>query len=169
MRPKLSFANVMSVLAVFIALGGTSYAVARINGSTLVDRSVAGKKLKRDSVGGREVRESRLRAVPEARRIDSEAIRVREQQVAVPAGSSRELTVPCAGTVLHGGAYWSPQAGDEERLSIVHAASQTESEREPSSRGEGPFDLPRPVAFVVRGRNETGGQRALVARVFCMR
>ena len=61
------------------------------------------------------------------------------------------------------------QAGDDERLSIVHAASQTESEREPSSRGEEPFDLPRPVAYVVRGRNETGGPRALVARVFCMR
>ena len=169
MRQKLSFANMMSVLALFIALGGTSYAVARINGSTLVDRSVAGKKLKRDGVGGREVRESRLGAVPEARRIDPDAIRVREQQVDVPPGTSRELTVPCNGTLLSGGGYWSPQAGEDERLSLVHAAAQTESEREPGSRGEGPFDLPRPVAYVVRGRNDTSAPRALVARVFCMR
>ena len=28
-RPQLSYANVMSTIAVFIALGGTSYAVAR--------------------------------------------------------------------------------------------------------------------------------------------
>lgn len=47
MRPQLSFANVVSCLALFVALGGTSYAVI---------------KLPRNSVGSREVKDGSLRA-----------------------------------------------------------------------------------------------------------
>jgi hypothetical protein len=50
MRSKLTFANVMSVIAVFIVLGGSAYAAKKINGSQLKNNSVAGKKLKTNSV-----------------------------------------------------------------------------------------------------------------------
>jgi hypothetical protein len=59
-RHRLSYANVMSTLAVFIALGGSSYAAITISGSSIKNRSIAAKKLKRNSLTGREVRESRL-------------------------------------------------------------------------------------------------------------
>jgi hypothetical protein len=70
LRQRLTYANVMSTLAVFIALGGSSYAALTINGSDIQNRSIPAKKLKRNSITGREVRESRLNRVPRARRAD---------------------------------------------------------------------------------------------------
>ncbi len=58
----------MSTLAVFIALGGSSYAVTRIDGKQLKNRTVSGKKLKRDTLGSIPIKESRLATVPRARR-----------------------------------------------------------------------------------------------------
>src|SRR4051794_37679850 len=63
---RLSYANVMSTLAVFIALGGSSYAAVTLNGKDIKHRSIPGTKLKRNSVTGLEVRESRLGRVPHA-------------------------------------------------------------------------------------------------------
>jgi hypothetical protein len=68
-RQRLTYANVMSTLAVFVALGGSSYAAFTISGSSIKNRSIPGKKLKRNSITGREVRESRLN-VPRARRAE---------------------------------------------------------------------------------------------------
>jgi hypothetical protein len=68
-RHRLTYANVMSTLAVFIALGGSSYAALQISGRSIENRSIPAKKLKRNSITGREVRESRLN-VPRARRAE---------------------------------------------------------------------------------------------------
>jgi hypothetical protein len=65
---RLTYANTMSTLAVFIALGGSAYAVGKINGAQLKNRSVSGKKLKRNTIGGATVKESSLGRVPIARR-----------------------------------------------------------------------------------------------------
>jgi hypothetical protein len=67
---RLTYANVMSTLAVFIALGGSSYAAVRLNGANIKHRSIPGTKLKRNSVTGAEVRESRLGRVPWAAMAD---------------------------------------------------------------------------------------------------
>jgi hypothetical protein len=69
LRHRLTYANVMSTLAIFVALGGSSYAAFEISGSSIKNRSIAAKKLKRNSISGREIRESRLN-VPRARRAD---------------------------------------------------------------------------------------------------
>src|SRR5829696_2749091 len=50
----------MSTLAVFIALGGSSYAALKISGKSIENRSIPGKKIKRNSLTAREIRESRL-------------------------------------------------------------------------------------------------------------
>ena len=54
---RLTYANVMSTLAVFIALGGSSYAAVQLNGRDLRNASVPAKKLKPDSLTGRQIRE----------------------------------------------------------------------------------------------------------------
>jgi hypothetical protein len=51
MRRRFSYANVMATVAVFIALGGTSYAVA-----TLPRNSVGAKQIRSNAVGKSEVR-----------------------------------------------------------------------------------------------------------------
>ena len=70
LRHRLTYANVMATIAVFIALGGSSYAALTISGSDIRNRSIAGKKLKRNTVTGKQVRESRLSRVPRARNAD---------------------------------------------------------------------------------------------------
>jgi hypothetical protein len=67
---RLSYANVMSTVAVVIALGGTSYAVDKLSGSRLKDRSVPGDKIRRDALTRKEIRESTLRIVPNAFRLN---------------------------------------------------------------------------------------------------
>lgn len=70
LRRHLSYANVMATLAVFIALGGSSYAVATLSGSQLKNRSVRAVKVARNTLTGREIRESRLGQVPRANTAD---------------------------------------------------------------------------------------------------
>jgi hypothetical protein len=70
-KSRLGYANVVSTLAPFLALGGSAIAVSQINGGLLKNRSVAGKKLKKDSVTGVEVREATLGKVPKAAHADS--------------------------------------------------------------------------------------------------
>jgi hypothetical protein len=71
LRKRLTYANVMSTLAVFIALGGSSYAAFTINGATIKNRSIAGKKLRHNTLTGVQIKESHLRRVPHAKAADT--------------------------------------------------------------------------------------------------
>jgi hypothetical protein len=70
LRRRLTYANLVATLALFVALGGSSYAVTKISGSQIENRTISGKKLKRNTVGGRQVQEARLGTVPRARNAD---------------------------------------------------------------------------------------------------
>lgn len=52
---RLSYANVMATLALFVALGGTSYAVTQINGNQITNRSIGGGKLKPHTLTAQEL------------------------------------------------------------------------------------------------------------------
>lgn len=67
---RLTYANVMSTVAVFIALGGSSYAAIAINGSSIRSRSIPATKLRYNTLGGREIKESALDQVPLAHNAD---------------------------------------------------------------------------------------------------
>jgi hypothetical protein len=71
LRTRLTYANVMSTLAVFIALGGSSYAAFTINGATIKNRSITGKKLRHNTLTGAQIKESRLGRVPRAKAADT--------------------------------------------------------------------------------------------------
>lgn len=72
MRERLTFANVMSALAVFIALGGSAVAIQRnsvntkhlkrdaVTSAKVKNESLQGKDLRRDTITSRELRESAL-------------------------------------------------------------------------------------------------------------
>jgi hypothetical protein len=55
LRKHLTYANVMSSLAIFLLLGGTAFAAGKISGSRLKNNSVSGKKLKVGSVSGSKI------------------------------------------------------------------------------------------------------------------
>jgi hypothetical protein len=56
-RSRLTFGNVMSVIALFIALGGTGYAAI-----TLPKNSVGAKQIKKNGVGVSEIRKNAVRS-----------------------------------------------------------------------------------------------------------
>src|SRR2546423_13235477 len=62
----------VAVAALFVALGGTSYAVSQIDGKNIRDRSVPGSKLKKSSVTAKELDLQHI-VVPRARIADRTA------------------------------------------------------------------------------------------------
>jgi hypothetical protein len=80
LRKRLTYANVTSSLALFVALGGSSYAALRIDSGDIANNSVRGvdvrnrtlgeRDLRRNTLGSRSIRESRLGRVPRARNAD---------------------------------------------------------------------------------------------------
>jgi hypothetical protein len=95
-RERLTYANVTATLALFVALGGSSYAVSRVDSRDVVDnslrsrdihdRTVRARDVRRNSLGGRVVTESALGTVPraiEAQRLGSAT--AQDLRVACPA------------------------------------------------------------------------------------
>lgn len=60
----------MATLAVFIALGGSSYAALSVTGRDVANNSLTYRDLKRNTLGGSRVKESRLGKVRRARNAD---------------------------------------------------------------------------------------------------
>jgi hypothetical protein len=63
MRRRLSYANVMATISVFIALGGTTYAAVTITGSNVKDSSLTGKDVKDGSLTGKDVKNNTIGGV----------------------------------------------------------------------------------------------------------
>lgn len=68
-----SHALIVAYLALLVALGGTGYAAATINGKDIRRGTVAGAKLKPDTLTGKQVREGALAKVPSAAQADHAA------------------------------------------------------------------------------------------------
>ena len=79
--PRPSAALVVAVIALFMALGGTSYAALKITGNNIVNgtlsgvdidnRSLSGKEIKKNTLDGDEIKESALGIVPKAADADT--------------------------------------------------------------------------------------------------
>jgi len=59
-RSRLTFANVVSVLALFVALGGSATAAVLITGKNVKDGTLTGKDIKNNSVGSVDVKDGDL-------------------------------------------------------------------------------------------------------------
>src|SRR5215218_357208 len=57
----------ISLLALFVALGGTGYAAVKLNGRSIKAGTITGSKLEDKTLTGRQVKESRLATVPRAK------------------------------------------------------------------------------------------------------
>jgi hypothetical protein len=146
MRRRLTYSNVMATIAVFIALGGSSYAVTRISGSQLKNSSVAGKKLKRNTLGGARIKESRLGQVPRARRADR-----------LGGLSAGELQQRCpAGTVYSSGACVERTARVPATYSIAANTCQADA-----FKGFGEFSGRLPTWIELYRTMNRGGEPAL--------
>ncbi|HEY8639089.1 MAG TPA: hypothetical protein VIL53_01135 [Solirubrobacterales bacterium] len=71
LKARITSAHVISLLALFVALGGTVYAANQISGKTVKKASLPGNRIKKNSVTGKQVKESSLRKVPTATTADT--------------------------------------------------------------------------------------------------
>jgi hypothetical protein len=58
---RLSFANVVSLLALFVALSGSSYAAMKVGSDEITDNSVRGRDIHENTVRGTDVRDGDLK------------------------------------------------------------------------------------------------------------
>lgn len=63
-RKYLSYANVMATIAVFVALGGSSYAALRVTGKNVADGSLTGRDIKNHSITSRDLARKLVRHAP---------------------------------------------------------------------------------------------------------
>ena len=62
LRPHLTFANVTSIVALFVALGGTAAAAVMITGKNVADGSLTGRDVKNSSLGSKKIKDGDLLA-----------------------------------------------------------------------------------------------------------
>ena len=60
-----SHSHVVAYLALFVALGGSAYAISKIGSGDIENRSIKGKDVANDTLGGRQI--DRAEAEPAAR------------------------------------------------------------------------------------------------------
>jgi hypothetical protein len=112
-RERLNYANVMATIALFIALGGTSFAL------TLPRNSVGAAELKSDSVGRSEIRRGAVRSDE----VRNRTIRLRDMSLSArdalqgqtgppgPPGPTFFATISSVGTRVRGNATGSAAVG----------------------------------------------------------
>jgi hypothetical protein len=112
-RQRLSYANITASIALFIALGGTSYALS------LPHNSVGSAQLRHDSVGRSEIRKRAVRSAE----LNDRSIRLRDISVSArkalhgetgpagPPGPTFFTTINSANAQVRGNATGSGQAG----------------------------------------------------------
>lgn len=63
LRSHLNFANVVALLALFVALSGTSYAVSKVGAKDIRKNAVRGKHIKRSQVTSGDIRNRTIRPI----------------------------------------------------------------------------------------------------------
>jgi hypothetical protein len=63
MRPRITFSNVVALLALFFALGGTVYAAAKISGKTIKPKSIPANRIKPNSLSSKQIKDNTLTSV----------------------------------------------------------------------------------------------------------
>lgn len=140
----------VALVALFVALGGVSYAAATIGSAQIKNNSVRGKDIrnssitgrdvKNESLGGRDVKESALGKVPRATRADAAGTATSASRAASAANADRvggldvsQLRLRCpAGTRPTLGLCMDPIPGGPTSLAGAWAACEARGGRLPS-------------------------------------
>jgi hypothetical protein len=111
-KTRPSPALVISMIALFVALGGTGYAATQLNGKSLKNNSVPGKKLKNKTVTGAKVKPNTLTGT-----------QINESALGIVPNAAHAATATNAST-LDGRAASSFAAAKAEPVRIVGAPGQ---------------------------------------------
>ena len=102
LRGRVTSAHVISLFALFVALGGSVYAASHISGKTIKKSSLPGNRIKRSSVTGRQVKESSLAEVPKATVANAAYSTFHDDLIALPDSPApiATLSIPKAGSFV---------------------------------------------------------------------
>ena len=96
LRSRITYANVTATVALFVALGGSSYAAIQLSGRDIRAHSLTARNYERNSVTGAAVKEKTLGIVPRAREaVRLDGVAAERLLVRCPAG-----TLPAADTCI---------------------------------------------------------------------
>ena len=123
LREHLTYANTMATIAVFIALGGSSYAAIKVTGRNVKNESLTYRDLRRNTLGGSRIKESRLGTVPRATAL-SGGFTARRLLAKCAAG-----TTPIAGACVETSARPALPWGDAAGTCARHATPATPGRR----------------------------------------
>ena len=149
-RPR--YADVMSTLAVVMAMSGTAYAAATITGADVVNGSLTGKDVKRNSLTGRQIRESTLRGVLRGSRTT-----IRSASIPVGANAtngnynSRAVSVACGPGefAVSSGSGWNEPTENLELATVYSRLTVHPSGTPTGATARGSSDVPVPRTFTV--------------------
>jgi hypothetical protein len=138
LRARLTYANVVATLALFLALGGVSYGALRVGSATIVNnsirtqdlrnnevrsrdirnRTIIGRDVLTNTITGLQVRESSLAKVPDADTLDGQ--------------ESATFRVRCpSGTVAHAGACFEQGSRTAQTFAAASRTCGAENRRLP--------------------------------------
>ena len=163
-RPRLTYANVVSTLCLFLLLGGVTYAATKISGKTIKKRTIAGKKLKKDTVRGKEVDEASLEGL-----MGSQIDYVFNEGPDNPGTGGGipdviDVSCPAGERAIGGGGAWIiANFADNDQPTALNSAWISASMPIPARPGVGPA-----TGWRVAGRNITNTNRHLRAYAVCV-
>jgi hypothetical protein len=137
-RQRLSYANVVATLALFVALGGSATAALVITGKNVKNGSLTGSDLKNGSVGSVDVKDNTLLAKdfkagqipagPQGPPGTSTRLYTKFERLTVPASGLLRQNIECdSGDVTTGGGYF------------LNSAELTDSQRNVEVVSDGPI------------------------------
>jgi hypothetical protein len=162
MRGRLKLpqpSTAIATLALFVALGGTSYAVTggtpystvRINGSQLKDRSVSGVKLEKHTVTGAEIDVGHLPQVPSARSAN-------QAHYAVSAQSAQSANTADTATTITG-----KISGNQVTSAVASAVSAQTATNATSAQTATSANSAQTAVNATSAQNATNAQNAVHA------
>jgi hypothetical protein len=141
-RFRLSYANVMASIALFVALSGTSYAAVRITGKNIKNNTVTTKDIKNYSLQGKDLKKGLLGSA-NAATLSSAAFQASRDAGPSGVAPSQDYT-PVASLAVAPGAYvvfakvdMQSDQQDSSRCRLIAEASADESNRGLRANGTG--------------------------------
>ena len=144
MRPRLTYANVVSTIALVFAIGtGGTWAATQISGGVIKKNTITGNKIRKGTITHREINEKKLKAVPRAVTADKLA------------GQAPESFLPAGGTAAN-----ANQLGGIGPTGFVQGGGNYTSGRTAGASGADPNTLRTLTTPVGEFRLSCGGANA---------
>jgi hypothetical protein len=125
LRSHLNFANVVAMVALFVALSGTSYAVSKVGAKDIRKNAVRSKHIKKSQVNSADIRNRTIRPIDIAPSVTGKTLQSSAGQARRDAGPTG---VPASGNFTTVATMGGLQAGAYVLLAKVNQSSNTKTE-----------------------------------------